>query len=126
MKKFVLAAALVAALLPSLATAQSHVRSLLPGPSTPVVETLNGIPLGFVSLPVPAAATPLAPPAGAVYALVSCTGANVMWRDDGGAPTAAIGMPIIAGAAPIKLTLNAGLQFIAQSGAPVLNVSYYK
>jgi hypothetical protein len=101
------------------------IRSLLPGSSTPVVETANGVALGFVSLAV-AAATPLAPPAGAVYALVSCTGANVNWRDDGPAPTAAIGMPIIAGAAPIKLLLNGALQFIQQAANAVLNVSYYR
>jgi hypothetical protein len=84
------------------------------------------VPLGFVSLPIPAAATPLAPPAGAVYALVSCTGGNVNWRDDGPAPTAALGQPIIAGAAPIKLTNLVALQFIQQSTAATLNVSFYR
>lgn len=123
-KKFVLLAAGLCLLWG--ASAHAAQRSLLAGPSTPVVETANGVPLGFVSLPIPAAATPLAPPAGAVYALVSCTGANVNWRDDGNAPTAAIGMPIIAGAAPIKLTNLAALQFIQQAANAVLNVSYYR
>jgi hypothetical protein len=101
-------------------------RSLLAGPSTPTVETANGVPLGFVSTGC-VAATPLpAIPPTAVYALVSCTGANVNWRDDGVAPTALLGMPIIAGAAPIKLTNLAALQFIQQAATATLNVSYYK
>jgi hypothetical protein len=97
-----------------------------PGAATPVVSIPAGTPLGFVSIPLAGAAVSLEPPAGATYALVSATGENVNWRDDGVAPTAAIGMPIIAGQPPVALANLATLQFIQQSGDATLNVSFYQ
>lgn len=61
------------------------------------------------------------------FALFRVATANANWRDDGVAPTATIGMPILStDIAPFEYAgslLN--IQFIAQSAAPVLNVSYY-
>jgi hypothetical protein len=89
-------------------------RATLNGPATPVVTIPAGTPLGFQQIPAAtlAAATPLTPPVGATYALVSPTIAGVMWRDDGVAPTAAIGMPIALGQM-VALANLAALQFIA-------------
>jgi hypothetical protein len=101
-------------------------RTLLAGQSTPVVESLNGLPVGFQQIVGLAAATQLTIPAGAIYALIGCSTQNVNWRDDGGAPTAALGMPIIAGAAPIKLTNLDKLEFIQQAANAVLNASFYR
>jgi hypothetical protein len=96
------------------------------GASTPVTIIPSGKPLGFQQITALTVAAAFTVPAGATYALVMCTGANVNYRDDGTAPTATIGMQITAGAAPIPLANLAALQFIQQSATAVLNVSYYK
>lgn len=67
-------------------------------------------------------------PTGSTLAVVSIETANVRWRDDGAAPTASVGMPISAGAAPytfMSIGRLSNLQFIAQSGSPVVNVAFY-
>jgi hypothetical protein len=51
--------------------------------------------------------------------------ANVRWRDDGVAPTATVGMLL-----PYNTFFQydgdlAKIQFIAASGSPILNISYY-
>jgi hypothetical protein len=109
-------------LVPSLAAAQN--RGVFIGDAAPVAIYPTGAPLGFVQIPLSGAAVGLSPPAGAAYALVSATGGNVNWRDDGTAPTTAVGMPIIAGQAPVALANLSTLQFIATSAQ--LNVSFYK
>jgi hypothetical protein len=100
---------------------------LLTGKATPVAVLPAGTPLGFVQIPAAtlAAATPLAPPAGATYALFAPSVAGVNWRDDGVAPTAASGMPIGVGQM-VALANLAALHFIAAAAGAVLNVSYYK
>lgn len=50
---------------------------------------------------------------------------GVRWRDDGTAPTASVGMPLAAG---VPLNYDGDLtkiQFIEQTSAAKLNVSYY-
>jgi len=71
------------------------------------------------------AAVALIPPPGATYALVSPTGQGVRWRDDGVAPTAAIGMPIAVGQVVTLANLTT-LRFIEQIAGAALNVSYYR
>ena len=88
------------------------------------------IPLGYqqISAATLATATPLTIPAGAVIALVIPEAAGVRWRDDGTAPTAAIGM-IQSSGQPMTFSGAAelaALQFILQSGSPILDISYYK
>jgi hypothetical protein len=53
--------------------------------------------------------------------------ANVRFRDDGGVPTASIGMEITSGSPPFSYvgTMTAA-QFIAASGSPILDVAFYR
>lgn len=60
--------------------------------------------------------------------VLSVTTAAANWRDDGGAPTAAVGMPIPSSGAPPYAyagTMSA-IQFIAQTGSPLLFASFYR
>jgi hypothetical protein len=85
--------------------------------------------VGYQQITSLASATNLIVPTatgGAVWALICVETANVRWRDDGTAPTASVGQPVSAGqcfqyAGPLP-----SIQFIAQSGSPVVNVSYYR
>lgn len=52
--------------------------------------------------------------------------AAVRWRDDGAAPTAAIGMEIPAAATYSYAGTMTKLQFIAASGSPLLNAAFYR
>ena len=65
-------------------------------------------------------------PSGATMAYIQSEVAGVRYRDDGTAPTSSVGV-IIANATPIFYvgTLSA-LQFIAQSGSPLLDVLFYR
>lgn len=66
-------------------------------------------------------------PTGATYAFLQAETANVRYRDDGAAPTAAVGSLVVSGAPGLFYpgTLTA-LRFIAASGSPVLNVAFYR
>lgn len=86
-------------------------------------------PLGYqqIGASTLAAATPLTVPAGgAGLAIIIPDTAAVRWRDDGVAPSATVGMPLAAGAVLEYTGDLLAIQFIAESGSPVLNVSYYK
>ena len=66
-------------------------------------------------------------PAGATMALLQAETADVRFRDDGGAPTASIGSIVVHGTPPILYTGTvSALQFIALSGSPLLDVSFYR
>jgi hypothetical protein len=89
------------------------------------------VPLGACQLTPLASATKLSScsggiPARANLAALRAEGATVRWRDDGTAPTSAIGQPILVGDRPLIYsgTLSS-LQFIAASGSPTLDVSFY-
>jgi hypothetical protein len=59
--------------------------------------------------------------------ILRCVTASVNWRDDGVAPTASIGMPMLDTDAQFEYAGAAlGIQFISQTGTAVLSVSYYK
>lgn len=61
------------------------------------------------------------------FALIRCSTAAVNWRDDGVAPTATVGFPMLTTDMPLEYAGNiGGIQFIAQSGLPTLQVSYYQ
>ncbi len=66
-------------------------------------------------------------PTGANAAMIQGETANVRWRDDGGAPTTSVGMILVSGQAPVTYagTLSA-LRFIAATGSPLVNVSFYR
>lgn len=85
----------------------------------------NLVAAGYQQITNLAGATKLAPPPNARIARIVCEAQAVRWRDDGAAPTAAVGMPLAVGT---ELTCDAGLgaiQFIQQTAGAVLNVSYY-
>ncbi|HEY7294248.1 MAG TPA: hypothetical protein VH916_04360 [Dehalococcoidia bacterium] len=91
------------------------------------------VPMGYqqIGAGTLASATPLTVPSdsagrAASYAFIQVDTANVRWRDDGTAPTASVGVQLAsAGSFWYAGTLSA-IQFIAVSGSPVLNVSYYR
>jgi hypothetical protein len=84
-------------------------------------------PVGYqqISAATLASSAGLTPPATATMALISVDTANVRWRDDGTAPTAAIGMQLAAGQTFQYFGNLSAIKFILVAGLPVLNVSYY-
>jgi hypothetical protein len=66
-------------------------------------------------------------PSGATSAWLQAETADIRYRDDGGAPTAAIGSLVVHGIPGIFYagTLSA-LQFILLSGSPLLDVVFYR
>ena len=72
------------------------------------------------------AATPLPAPEGTTHAVIAVSAAGIRYRDDGVVPTAGLGLPI----AQNEIFTFAGnmknIQFIAQSGSPVLDILFYK
>lgn len=87
------------------------------------------VPLGYqqISAGTLASATALTVPTSADFALIRVETASVRWRDDGPDPTTSAGMIMTDTDALLEYsgTLSA-LMFIAVSGSPVLNVSYYR
>jgi len=82
--------------------------------------------LGYQQITLSGASS-LTVPAGANFAIIAVDTAAVRWRDDGVAPTASVGMPLSNTGAPLEYSGPlASIQFIAQTGSPVLNVSYYR
>ena len=85
--------------------------------------TANRKPLGFQQITALSSATGLTVPAGACYAVVQAVTASVFWRDDGTAPTSAIGMTIASGGELDYAGDLTKIQFISATGG--INVSYY-
>lgn len=85
-------------------------------------------PLGFQQLTatILGSAASLTPPAGSQVALLAPVTAAVSFRDDGVAPTPTGGIQIAAGTYFEYWGNLAAIQFIASTGSPILNVSYYK
>jgi hypothetical protein len=65
-------------------------------------------------------------PAGTVWATICIEVSAARWRDDGTAPTATVGQPLTAGQCMQYAGPFGALQLIAQSGSPVITVSYYR
>ncbi|KEA07121.1 hypothetical protein [Rhizobium rhizogenes] len=83
--------------------------------------------LGYQQITSLSSATPLTVPAGANFAVVAADTAAVRWRDDGAAPTASVGMHLSNTGEPLQYSGPLSkIQFIAETGSPVLNVSYYR
>lgn len=88
----------------------------------------GGAPLGYQQLTATqlASAIKLTVPPGAVLALIVGEVAAVRWRDDGVAPTASVGMLLPPNLLPWPYTSDLeAIEFIAATGSPLLNVSYY-
>ena len=79
----------------------------------------------LLSAVTPTSTTTCTPPARATWAQITVETAGVRWRDDGTAPTASIGMPIAAGGVFTYNGNMGAIQFIAQSGSPVVDISFY-
>jgi hypothetical protein len=66
-------------------------------------------------------------PAGAHMAVIQVTTQNVRYRDDGGQPTASVGMQIAAGDSIVyNVDDLTRIRFIEEAASAVINVSYYK
>lgn len=81
--------------------------------------------LGYQQITSLSSSTALTVPAGATMALIVPETQNVRWRDDGVAPTASVGMLVVANS---SMSYDGDLQkirFIAATAGAVLNVSYY-
>ena len=85
------------------------------------------VPLGYQQLTLTGTAQKLTVPTGATVAVIAVETANARWRDDGVAPTASVGVPMATTDSPLQYsgTLTA-LQFIAQTGSPILDCSFYR
>jgi hypothetical protein len=79
------------------------------------------------SLTLPAVQPNIAMPIG--YAVIQCIGGATtdfaVWRDDGPAPTATVGMQLFSGQELDYSGDVTMLKFILGSGVPVLNIAYY-
>lgn len=90
------------------------------------------VPLGYCQVTLSSAAVGLSScsggiPAGATMAYLAVETANARYRDDGMAPTTTAGFPALSTAAPFLYTGPLSkLQFIAQTGSPVLDVLFYR
>jgi hypothetical protein len=88
------------------------------------------VPIGYCQISAPAAATKLSTCAGGIPAnarmayIVVETGA-VRYRDDGVAPTAAVGMPIAIGGSLFYTGTLSSFQVIQQA-ASVVNILFYR
>lgn len=82
-------------------------------------------PLGYQQITNLSAAVGLTVPEGAAWAVISCEGQNVRYRDDGGTPTATIGQPLQVNTdLPYTGDLKK-LSFIQVAASATLNVTYY-
>jgi hypothetical protein len=81
--------------------------------------------LGYQQITSLSTSTALTVPSGATMAVIVPESQSVRWRDDGVAPTSAIGMPLTS---PITLSYDGDLtriRFIEQAASATINVSYY-
>lgn len=90
----------------------------------------NLVPLGFCQFTAAAASLISAScsggiPKNSVVAVIVAETANVRWRDDGAAPTNAVGMLMLAGGSLYYQGDLTALQTIAVSGSPVVDISFY-
>ena len=65
------------------------------------------------------------PPTGSRYAVFTCTGAGVRFRDDGTAPTASTGTLIPVGATFWYAGNLGKIQFFQDAATAILDISYY-
>ena len=83
-------------------------------------------PNGFQQITSLSASTALTVPAGSIFCVFMCEAQAVRWRDDGTAPTAAIGILL-----PVNTPYEywgdlAAIRFFEAAASAKLNVSYYK
>jgi len=81
--------------------------------------------LGYQQITSLSSSTALTVPAGATMALIVPETQNVRWRDDGVAPTASVGMLVVANSSMSYDGDLKAIRFIAATSGAILNVSYY-
>lgn len=64
-------------------------------------------------------------PQGANSIVISVEGAAIRWRDDNGAPSSTVGMPVANGASLAYAGNLPQFEFIGQSAGATVNVTYY-
>jgi hypothetical protein len=89
------------------------------------------LPLGYCQLTASGTAALLSTcsggiPVTATIAEICVSTANIRYRDDGTAPTATVGIPVVAPTCFQYAGVFSALSIIAQSGSPVIDVSFYK
>jgi hypothetical protein len=90
------------------------------------------VPDGLCQLTPLASATKLTSCSGGIpdranLVVLRVEGSTVRYRDDGVAPTAGVGQPIFTTDRPLVYVGNlSAIQFIAASGSPTLDVSFYR
>lgn len=82
--------------------------------------------LGYQQITSLSAATSLTVPSGATTAIITAEAQAVRYRDDGTAPTATVGMPIVVGVPTVYTGPLKNIQFIEQTASAKLNISYYQ
>lgn len=90
--------------------------------SAPYVYT----PLGYQQIVGAVASTTLTVPTGSIYALICIENQDVRYRDDGVAPTAAIGMPIRTNQCLGYSGSLSAFRVIETTPTSTIDVSYYK
>ena len=92
-------------------------------------------PLGYCQFTVTSSAQTLAQlsctvPARAAYAAIAVETVGARMRDDGTAPTASVGFPLTPTSSTVPFYMGyqsnfSAMQFIAQSGSPVVDILFY-
>jgi len=83
------------------------------------------LPLGYQQISNLVAAVGLTVPNGAKRALIQAESQSVRWRDDGTAPTAAVGMLIQSGETLPYTGALGTIRIIEVAASAKLNISYY-
>jgi hypothetical protein len=104
-------------------------------PAAPLFPSPDATPLGYfqvLATPLESAITLAVAcggtiPRGAQYALIQVETDGVRWRDDGVAPTATVGMLLLAADGPSGFVKSqfSSLSFIAASDGAILNIAVY-
>jgi len=87
-------------------------------------------PLGYCQLTASGTAALISTCSGGIpnltiWAVICIEIANIRWRDDGTSPTATVGMPLISGTCLDYSGTMGAFSVIAQSGSPVIDISFY-
>lgn len=122
-----------AALLMLLPQTIHHAYAFLTNPVSPITQYQSAGTSQFISAGTLASATPLTLPTTIqtpTSAMICVETAGVRYRDDGTAPTASVGIPLVPVSSTVP-TCNmyfgplSKIQFIAISGSPTMDISYY-
>lgn len=85
----------------------------------------NVRPLGYEQITGLNAVKSLTVPPGTSLVLITATGQQVRWRDDGQNPTASVGYPLPAGGELVYTASPSAVRFIESASGAVLDVLYY-